>query len=56
MIEKQKLSQRLRDAAARLRRTPMPLKDLIPLLQEAADKVEILEPMTLEDYLSDKHA
>ena len=30
----------LRNAAARLRRTPMPLSDVIPLLQRAADRIE----------------
>lgn len=34
------LWQRLRDAVAKLRRTPMPIADLVPLLQQAADALE----------------
>lgn len=35
------LVDRLRAVAERLRRTPMPISELIPLLQEAADELEL---------------
>ena len=38
------LSQRLRAAVQTLRRTPMPLADLIPLLQQAADALDAPAP------------
>lgn len=37
------LTERLRAHAETLRRKPMALADLIPLLQEAADEIERLE-------------
>lgn len=37
------LQERLRDACNKLRRTPMPIADVIPLLQEAAAKIDVLE-------------
>ena len=35
--------QRLRDMCVKLRTTSMPISDIIPLLQEAADKIDSLE-------------
>lgn len=39
----QTIRQRVRDAVMNLRRTPMPIGDLIPLLHACADTVEKLE-------------
>lgn len=38
------LAQRLRAACEKLRRTPMPIADMIPLLQQAADALARSEP------------
>jgi hypothetical protein len=35
------IEQKLRDAVQKLRRTPMPIADLAPLLLSAADELEI---------------
>ena len=35
-------SQQLRDLCSTLRRTPKPLSDIIPILQEAADEIDKL--------------
>lgn len=37
------LEQRLRDTVQKLRRTPMPIADVAPLLQEAADEIDRLK-------------
>lgn len=37
---RRRLPQELRDAAAKIRRSSMPLADLIPLLQRAADALD----------------
>lgn len=37
------IQERLRDTVTKLRRTPMPISDVIPLLQEAAAKIDVLE-------------
>jgi hypothetical protein len=37
------LQDRLRKVCSEIRRKPTPLSDLIPLLQEAADKIDYLE-------------
>lgn len=34
------LQDRLRDTVEKLRRTPMPIADIIPLLQQAADELD----------------
>lgn len=34
------IQQRLRDTVEKLRRTPMPISDIIPLLQQAADEID----------------
>lgn len=38
-----KQSKALRAACEKLRRSPMPLADMIPLMQQAADKIDDLE-------------
>lgn len=37
------IQERLRETCTKLRRTPMPISDVIPLLQEAAEKIDVLE-------------
>lgn len=37
------LQERLRDATKRIRTTPVPIKDLIPLLQECADRLDAMQ-------------
>jgi hypothetical protein len=37
------LIERLREACKKLRRTPMPIADVIPMLQEAADTIEAMQ-------------
>jgi hypothetical protein len=49
------LWQRLRDAVAKLRRTPMPIADLVPLLQ-AADALEAQRPAPAERWTLPPHA
>lgn len=41
--EQAKLPERLREACAKLRTRPIPLSDMIPLMQEAADAIERAE-------------
>jgi hypothetical protein len=38
----------LRNAVQKLRRTPMPLSDMIPLLTKAADEIEELKKENLQ--------
>lgn len=38
-----KLVERLRGMVQELRRTPKPISDVVPLLQQAADRIEQLE-------------
>lgn len=37
------IQERLRDYIANIRRKPTPIVDLIPLLRDAADRIELLE-------------
>ena len=37
------IQERLRDYIANIRRKPTPIVDLIPLLRDAADRIEFLE-------------
>lgn len=46
------IQERLRDACVRLRRTPMPIADVIPLLQEAAATIDVLQ-LDKKNLLSD---
>ena len=41
------IQERLRDACTKLRRTPMPIADVIPLLQEAAATIDVLQMRAL---------
>lgn len=43
MLKQPDIQERLRDACFKLRTTPVLLADLIPLLQQAADKIDQLE-------------
>lgn len=45
------IQERLRDYIANIRRKPTPIVDLIPLLREAADRIEHLEAKL--QYLQD---
>lgn len=45
------LEQRLRDAVQKLRRTPMPISDIAPLLQEAADEIDRLKNESLDNQM-----
>lgn len=47
------LSERLRMVCNEIRRNKMPLADLIPLLQQAADEIDRYEAECSSDYGSD---
>lgn len=42
------LAQRLRDACSSVRSKSYPLADLIPLMQQAADALETMQPITAD--------
>lgn len=45
---KRTVARRLREACAEMRRKPFPINDLVPLLQEAADRIDELERIDME--------
>lgn len=44
-MNKPTMASRLRNACIEMRRKPFPISDLIPMLQEAADRIDLLEKL-----------
>lgn len=48
-MNKPTLAERIRNACAEMRRKPYPIADLIPLMQETADRIELLERLLQQE-------